>query len=303
MTRKNSSVKKPTQSKKDPKQPGVKRPTRQQTANKVARPSKTASVGRKVTKSKKPQKQEPNDKLWQALMDATYAGYSEEQRKMALRDGEIVAKGNSEYASIMDSPTQNKSDTFSLKHSSWQLYCARYWKYFEPYADDDNVLTFLPSNGAAEAEGSDIVLDPFPDSEGPSGPDEVPQYRALLTLLHVDSFDLARFEVPKKLDPTAWHQVRTFASSGVIYKTKIQFFSNDHLKFRVSKALLSQKFDLPNNAPQNFEFIGIRDKPEVKHDRSKPCQGSIEVATKGYIGNPPGAYQFDSTQTRDTSPA
>lgn len=84
----------------------------------------------------------------------------------------------------------------------------------------------MPSNGAAQAEGSDVVVNPFPNSEGPSGPDEVPKYGALLTFLQVDSFDLERFEVPKKLDPTAWHEVRTFATSGVIYKTKIQFFSN-----------------------------------------------------------------------------
>ena len=111
-------------------------------------------------------------------------------------------------------------------------------------------LLFLPMNEAAQAEGSDLVLDPFPDSKGPSYPDEVPMYGALLTLLQIGSFDLDKFELPKKLDLLVWYQIRTYASAhGIWYKVKIQFLANDYLKLRVSKALLSQKFNLPKSAP------------------------------------------------------
>lgn len=68
-------------------------------------------------------------------------------------------------------------------------------------------------------------------------------------------------------------------------------FPIDYLRFRVSNAFLSQKFDLPKSAPRTFEFIGIRKKPEVKYDSSKPSKGAIEIAAKGYIGNSPGEYE------------
>lgn len=50
--------------------------------------------------------------------------------------------------------------------------------------------------------------------------------------------------------------------------------------------------------PQTFEFVGICEKRAVKYDRSKVSKEAQEIASKGYIGNPPGEYKPNHEEGR-----
>lgn len=98
-----------------------------QNPNRVARSRQLARAAAR----NKPQSWGPGDQalylqIYEEIREWELIPYSEEQHQKILDDEEIVAQVNEEYTSIADSTTENESDTFSLKHSSWKLYCADY---------------------------------------------------------------------------------------------------------------------------------------------------------------------------------